>query len=291
MSSEIKTEALNLLKSKIGEDATLDFFDICETKEKMSSFVKIFKVLFASDYKIILWNSMLDSNVDFSLLNCDDFSDDEWAFIEEANETKQRLLKKDKKIYNVNGEIVSHAIRLIPIADEHLAATKEYFKNETDEFLEYSTAKFDDLGFKITFELQNELMFAIYTGEKMVGIVSLEQMEDFACLYNVAYFVFKNYRGNGYATNAIKALINYAFGGKLIIEVDSGWRGITETRSLDVEVIELKTAKHNIASQRVAEKLGFSFDGRRRRGWRVDSTKEYDDMLFYSIENTDKRCN
>ena len=68
---------------------------------------------------------------------------------------------------------------------------------------------------------------------------------DLPCL-ELGYFVVQNQTGQGFASEAAQATIRYAFA------------------QLNVSRVELQCAADNIASQRVAERCGFTLEGRQR---------------------------
>jgi [ribosomal protein S5]-alanine N-acetyltransferase len=81
------------------------------------------------------------------------------------------------------------------------------------------------------------------TGE-IVGRINLNNVvRGFFQSCNVGYIVHQKYNGRGFATTALRLLINYAF---------------TE---LNLHRLEAGTLPHNYASQRVLEKAGFRREG------------------------------
>ena len=64
----------------------------------------------------------------------------------------------------------------------------------------------------------------------------------------IGYGVLKEYEGQGYATEAVKALTEWAFSNE------------------EIYFVEAETAPDNIASQRILEKNGFSADGEGKEG-------------------------
>lgn len=80
----------------------------------------------------------------------------------------------------------------------------------------------------------------------------------------VGYFVVKDKTGQGYAGEAARALVDYAF------------------THLGVIRVELQCRADNLASQRVAERLGFTLEGRQRARHRKKSG-ELVDRLWYGL--------
>ena len=80
----------------------------------------------------------------------------------------------------------------------------------------------------------------------------------------IGYFLVQAYTGRGYATEAARTLVRYAFG------------------EMGVERIELQCRADNVSSQRVAERCGFTLEGRARRQHRM-KTGALVDVLWYGL--------
>lgn len=81
----------------------------------------------------------------------------------------------------------------------------------------------------------------------------------------IGYGILKEYEGNGYTTEAVKALTEWAFG----------------TNS-EIYFIEAETASDNTASKKILEKLGFVDDGEGENGLRyVQERAEVSWMSIY----------
>ena len=63
------------------------------------------------------------------------------------------------------------------------------------------------------------------------------------CIAEIGYGISKEYRNNGYAAEAVKAVLKWAFDNPGVIAV------------------EAETDPENAASKRVLEKCGFTFNG------------------------------
>ena len=72
----------------------------------------------------------------------------------------------------------------------------------------------------------------------------------------IGYGILKEYEGQGFATEAVKALTEWAFANE------------------EVYFVEAETAPENMASQKVLEKNGFSADGEGEEGLRYVREKE-----------------
>ena len=279
-----KQTALNFLKSELGEDTTLDFLVFDKEDVEKYNFIKIFKLLFSAGHHVTLWNEIFNC-IHIPVLDRKVFSDEEWEFIEKVSEAKKGC-NEEETAYNINRSIETECLVLVPVREEHINCLEKYFDSDPNSFVQYSSVEYNDINFRGIFYINNSHMFAIIkkeTGET-VGMVALKELCDYAQLFNIEYFILPEYRRSGYAVEACRALINYAFSGQLVGNKDTIWNGIKEITKIDVELIMLTTSKQNIASQKVADKLGFSFDGIAKRGWRIDFLEQYTDLVMYSLE-------
>lgn len=98
----------------------------------------------------------------------------------------------------------------------------------------------------------------------LVGMAQIKNFDRFVKKCEVSYFIDRNFEGKGWATKAIREVIEYVFS------------------KMDMEKIYCRIDPENIASIRVAEKCGFLLEGRLRREFR---TGEGDiiDVLYYGI--------
>jgi ribosomal-protein-alanine N-acetyltransferase len=94
----------------------------------------------------------------------------------------------------------------------------------------------------------------------LIGMISLGDMNRYEGYMELEYAISAEYRGKGYAEEAVRRMVDYGF------------------RSLDLSVISAWVRSHNKASIRVLEKCSFTFDGRLRKHARDKS-----DTCVYSI--------
>jgi ribosomal-protein-serine acetyltransferase len=95
-------------------------------------------------------------------------------------------------------------------------------------------------------------------------MAQIKNFDRFVKKCEVSYFIDRNFEGKGWATKAIREVIEYVFS------------------KMDMEKIYCRIDPENLASIRVAEKCGFQLEGRLRREFR---TGEGDiiDVLYYGI--------
>lgn len=95
---------------------------------------------------------------------------------------------------------------------------------------------------------------------ELIGFISLGDMNRYEGYYELEYGIGSKYRNKGYATQAIKCMLEYGF-----LE----W---------DAQVIAAWVRSHNESSIHVLEKCSFTLEGKLRRHARDKS-----DTLCYSI--------
>ncbi len=112
-------------------------------------------------------------------------------------------------------------------------------------------------------ELSQVLEWHIVQNGVLCGAVRLNHIELACSKTSIGYYVGADFQGKGLATASVRAVIAYAF------------------EHLGFNRVELRCATGNRASQRVAEHLGFSWEGLLRQAEFVNS--EYLDHFVYSI--------
>ncbi|WP_221585896.1 GNAT family N-acetyltransferase [Microbacterium sp. G2-8] len=91
-----------------------------------------------------------------------------------------------------------------------------------------------------------EHVWAMRAGDELVGMVGLHRIKDGAA--ELGYWTAPAGRGQGYTTEAARAVVEFAFG------------------PMRLERLEWHAVVGNTASARVAQKLGFQLEGTRRMG-------------------------
>jgi RimJ/RimL family protein N-acetyltransferase len=102
-----------------------------------------------------------------------------------------------------------------------------------------------------------------------LGVITLHFDANDSTLSEVGYWLRPEGRGRGAATAAVRLVAGWAF------EV------------MSIQRLQLTTAPGNIASQRVADRTGFTFEGR-LRGWRPVADGRRRDSLMFSLLPSDR---
>lgn len=111
------------------------------------------------------------------------------------------------------------------------------------------------------------LEWHIFSNERLCGAIRLNHIEPEHGKASVGYFLGEKFQGSGLATASVRAVLQYAF------------------ERLELNRIELRCASDNVASQRVAERLGFSWEGLLRQAEKIDGA--YLDHFIYALLRED----
>jgi RimJ/RimL family protein N-acetyltransferase len=101
-----------------------------------------------------------------------------------------------------------------------------------------------------------------------VGGTGLHRMDWTVPRFEIGYWVRRSFEGEGYVSEAVRALTRLAFG------------------TLGANRIELHFSHRNVRSRRVAERCGFVLEGR-QRNQRREPTGELRDTLVYALLPSD----
>ena len=97
---------------------------------------------------------------------------------------------------------------------------------------------------------------------RLLGSVSVHSIDEVANDAEIGYWTAPSARGRGVASLAVDAACRWAFA------------------VLPVDRIELCHAVENVASRRVAEKAGFTYEGHLRRSYRYGDGVKHDELLW-----------
>ena len=106
------------------------------------------------------------------------------------------------------------------------------------------------------------LEWHLMRGDVLCGAIRLNHIEKDSRKASIGYYLGAGHQGAGIATQGVQAVLGFAF------------------ERLGFNRIELRCASHNAASQRVAERLGFAWEGLLRQAELIGQT--YVDHFVYS---------
>lgn len=116
---------------------------------------------------------------------------------------------------------------------------------------------------------QEMIRFGIYLKDygSLIGIISLNDIlwSPVLLCANLGYSIDRAFQNHGYASEAVKAMVDYAF------------------RKLHLHRIEAGARPSNLASQRVLEKNGFVKEGLARKNVQIQG--KWEDHISYGLLN------
>lgn len=102
---------------------------------------------------------------------------------------------------------------------------------------------------------------------RLIGMGHIKNFDRFVKKCEISYFIDRDYINKGYATRAIREMIQYIFS------------------KMDIEKVYCRIDPDNKASIRVAEKSGFQLEGHLKKEFRTGDG-EIIDILYYGIFKT-----
>lgn len=127
----------------------------------------------------------------------------------------------------------------------------------TKLYVEYTISRTEDLNYIWVVELKET--------NQIIGNIAVVKINEKFLTCEIGYVFGYKWWGNGYCTEALKTVINY-----MINEVDC-------------HLVEAKFIDKNPASGRVMEKAGMKYEGKLRERTIDKVTKEFCDIMIYSI--------
>ena len=248
------------------------YFVLNAKREDYQTNLQIFKLLFHQedpDYKMALWNCLTayGNDIDPNLLTME-----EQQFIIDLETACD---SPHPKHTNFNIPFSSRRLCLRPTKGEK--DYQLYYKHlkEDGDFslftnLKYSKENVQKFGFEMPYffvidekETGNMVGYAGLRWEKSNG----EKTGVMEC----EYYIFKPYRGKGYAAEAMKVLCQRAFAGKLFEKKETSYKYLCRKKTAKPEVIRAMIRTDNLGSCRLAEKCGFQHMGTLRRHLLVEN--------------------
>ena len=107
----------------------------------------------------------------------------------------------------------------------------------------------------------------IFAQNKLCGAIRLNKIELGNRKASIAYYIGENCQGQGLASSAVRAVIGYCF------------------EKLGFNRIELQCTSENLGSQKVAKRLGFSWEGMLRQAELLNGS--YVDLFVYGLLRED----
>lgn len=114
----------------------------------------------------------------------------------------------------------------------------------------------------------NSIDLGIWNENKIIGIIHLTNIDRINKIGVLGYSIDENYQSRGIITECSKVFLDFVF------------------KELQLHRIEIKTAKDNLKSKAVAQRLGFKSEGILRQAYFIND--EFVDCELFSKLSTDK---
>jgi RimJ/RimL family protein N-acetyltransferase len=228
----------------------------CKQKslDRYQTGLQIFKTLFHSKDKsvqIALWNALtcFHSLADFDK---NDFSDEEYALIMKA----VNIEKSQGFEPNINRPIITKRLILRAITSKDFATYKKYFR-EDDDFPTYCGKSPTKENISEYASRIYPLLFAIEERKthRIIGNVGLNIHDGYNEL-SLEYYIFKQFRHNGYCKEAALALIDRLLKHKLYTPIETLREYIYKKKRVKIDTVRAMIATTNEASKKVAQSIG-----------------------------------
>lgn len=175
------------------------------------------------------------------------------AFIQPVMETKRLILRPIKS--TDAADVFEYAS--MPNVGPDAGWKPHELIQETHEFIQYSVNKKD-------YDQPGVYAICIKPSGKVIGTIEVHSVH--RSRGEIGFVLHPNYWNQGLVTEAAKTIIIYAF------------------EILDLKRLAYCHFPHNIASKRVCEKLGFTFEGVLRKKFQRYDGKVLDDVVYSIID-------
>lgn len=208
-----------------------------------------------------------------------DFTKEEWKMVKTAQDfcVRQTKLRPYGACYsfpNVNEPILTERLTLRPPTIEDFREIRRWFQADKEGRIAYCGPK-EKQGYpKERFDFVIERT----DDKKLLGFVGTGRGNE------LQYFVFKEYRSNGYATEAVKAFCSAAFSGNLLYPEPTPDRTVFDKGQAVFSAITLTVLADNKAAAKVAEKSGFVLDGLYEKERYSSPYGEFDTLHYHLIK-------
>lgn len=288
--NQMKQDAVHFLLNKIykGNDILCPSYisvmitarDKAECESNYKDDIRSFKALFHAGeekYKIALWNSMIYSFDSTTKFCRKDFTKEEFAFIMSAIRAACTCIYEA----NVNDPIKTNRLILRAIERSDFKLFAYHYKHDGD-FIRFTGLSPTNQAIKQFAERRAPAYFAIEekTTHKVIGYVGLSLFEESATGL-LEYYIFKEYRNQGYCKEAITKLVNMALNDKIYKPIGTVQEYVYKKRSIKFNAIRARISVTNTASVKTVESCGFICEATLHKTMhRVDSGWT-DEKIYY----------
>ncbi len=169
----------------------------------------------------------------------------------------RELAKKDIEalVKNANNLNVTKNLSIVPYP---------YKRKNAVEFINYAkkeSKKSPRKNYELAIELKSE--------KQLIGVIGLTKVDKFEKKAGFGYWLGEKYWKQGYITEALIALIEFAF------------------KKLKLNRLDIEAYVDNVGSNRVIEKVGFKYEGLRRKFIRSKADRKFHDCKTYGMLKDD----
>lgn len=174
----------------------------------------------------------------------------------------KRLVLRDLKKSDAK-DIQTH-INEVEIAKYLLAVPHPYSLKDAREFIQ-SSIKHAKQNPRTTYNLG----ITLKEQGKVIGGIGIDDVDKFHGTATIGYWLGKAYWNNGYMTEALECVMGFGF------------------KTLRLRRINISAFAENAASNALIKKVGFSYEGQRKKHVRDKATKKIHDHNFYGLLRED----
>lgn len=278
------------------------YIDLNPNKECFEENLKIFKLAFNSkdeDIRTGLWNSLdIDDDLDLNVLK-EHLTSEEYAFIKEYVDNMHNIEKYDKYLRNINKGFDNGNIKLVPAfgrleveprySNRDCRAFEDHLINDGD-FESFALYELSDTDIDHTTIRFSNLSFFIHLmkTDEVIGYISFESTSDIIESIkadidkaDVSFYIFKEYRNKGYATETLRLLTGLAFENELKVPKATVRVNKYDFVYINFNIISAYCLTDNTASIRTLEKCGFEKMGLIHSYCQINN--EYRDVYYFEL--------
>ena len=291
--NQLCMKALKFLNETLHEDShgyldiSLDAYFAKNLPEGYVASLKRFKTLFSSDdpdIKIALWNEICFGLMSNGLPPKDDFSDEEYAFLKECFEAGKENYWGDK---NINATIMTNRLILRPALKKDLQMCARHLKEEEDFFTCFGLkpTRENIKCVSSAFAGACRLNFAIEekNTHSVVGFVYLRVYSPATA--ELEYYVFKEYRRNGYCKEAVSVLTEKALRGKLFEVKETVLNAVWNKKPAKIDLIRAQIPEINESALNAIRSCGFVHEGTLHRSIAAGKNQYINKEIFYKAKD------
>ena len=291
--AECEQKAVEYLKSTVFADNPDSAFGLClrldecrrTTNPEFYEYnLKMFKALFASedpDIRIALWNAIVDYNFD-GFPPRKDFSKEEYAFL------KERIAAAYDKSYNLNDSVYTERLILRPVRKEDVKLCARHLKEEENFFacfgLKPTRENIENVLHKCA-DLHGALCFAIEEKNTLAVIGFVNLCMHPPAMAELKYYVFKEYRRNGYCREAVSALTEKALRGELFGIKGTVLGGVWDKKPAEIGLIRAQIPEINESALNAIRSCGFIHEATLHKSFLIEKNRYISEEVFYKTRD------